>query len=243
MVSGRVMKAILLAAGAGRRLMPYTKSTPKHLLSLGSTTIIHRTVDILRNLGIEDISIVVGHLKEKYYEAFPKGIRFYTNEDYETTDQAASLLRAAEKLEGNFLVIAGDLFCPRKVYTEILNHPDSVCLAIEKRGKRFDDVTEKVLVRGERILKIGKLNVSNEEANGEFFGLTKVRGERAGFFLQNLQASLLESPKSAIIHVHQRMIQKGQPISYVHCGDPWYEIDELPTWERAKSIFQEIPNY
>lgn len=237
------MRAVLLVAGSGKRLMPYTKSTPKHLLSIGNTTIIHRTVEILRSLGIQDIAIVVGHLKERYYEAFPKDIQFYTNEDYETTDQAASLMKAAEKLEDDFLVIAGDLFCPKQVFAEVVDDSRPICLAVEKRENRFDDVMEKVFIKGECILKIGKLNVSNKEANGEFLGLTKVRKGKTELFLKNLKASLLENPKSAIIHVHQKMIEAGELLSYVECREPWCEIDEPPAWEKAKSIFQEMPNY
>ncbi|MBI4125593.1 MAG: NTP transferase domain-containing protein [Deltaproteobacteria bacterium] len=237
------MKAILLTAGQGSRLLPYTQSMPKHLLPLGSTTIIHRTIKILRDIGIQDIAMVVGYLKEKFYEAFPKDIQFYTNEAYPVTDQAASLAKAVEKLEDDFLVIAGDLFCPRKVFVQILEKPHPICLAIEKRKGPFNDVTEKVCTRGESIFKIGKLNVLNGEANGEFLGLTKVRKEKASFFLRHLKAALLENPRSAIIHVHQKIIDAGCPLPYIHCGDSWCEIDEPATWKKAKEIFQKTPDY
>lgn len=237
------MKAVLLAAGAGQRLMPYTQSTPKHLLSLGETTIIHRTVDLLKSLGVSDISIVVGHLKEKYFAAFPKEIQFYINDDYAATDQAASLFKAKAKLTGDFLVVAGDLFCPRKVFAAMLADPRPLCVAIEKREERFDDITEKVCLQGERIAKIGKLNVLNGEANGEFLGLTKVSKEKAALFIQTLEASLSANPKSAIIHVHQRMIDQGESLSYILCQDPWCEIDEPVSWRKAQSIFQEFANY
>lgn len=237
-------RAVLLAAGLGSRLKPWTDKCPKHLLEIGETTIIHRTVSILREAGVEDVSIVAGHLKERYYEAFPSGVRFFVNPDYAKTDQAESLSCAIGGGErGDSLVVAGDLFAPRGIFRKVLEDPNLFCVAVGKREDPFDDLTEKVLVKGDQVVKIGKLNVANGEANGEFLGLTRIRKEALAVFENALRESIQENRKCAIVHVLQRLIDGGNPVARVECRQPWCEIDDFRALKKARMIFKEIPSY
>ena len=63
------MKAIILAAGIGRRLSPITDTTPKCLIKVGGKTIIERYFENFERLGIKEAVVVVGHLKEKIMAA------------------------------------------------------------------------------------------------------------------------------------------------------------------------------
>ena len=58
------MKAFILAAGVSRRLYPHTYNTPKCLLEVGGKPIIHYQLEALRDLGVKDISIVIGYHRE-----------------------------------------------------------------------------------------------------------------------------------------------------------------------------------
>ena len=60
------MKAFILAAGVSRRLYPHTYNTPKCLLEVGGKPIIHYQLEALLDLGVKDISIVIGYHRDSH---------------------------------------------------------------------------------------------------------------------------------------------------------------------------------
>ncbi len=231
------MKAILLAAGRGSRLKPYTDQTPKSLLPIGKTTLIYRTVHILHQLEITDISIVVGYHKEKFFKAFPSGIKFYLNENYLDTDQAGSLFQARKELNDDLLIIAADLFCPAKVFGDIIQNRSPICLAIDKKRFFFNDTIEKIFLKDGKILQIGKTTVPNDIANAEFLGITRLNRKKCPQFLKKLGDFLKSDLKTQILHLLQQFIDEGEEIDYVNCSQQWYEIDNLATLKKARELF------
>jgi len=78
-----------LAAGQGTRLKKYTENLPKGMLSFMGKTIIERQIELYRQCGIKDISIIRGFAADKIqYE----GVTYYTNEDYANTNMVESLM-------------------------------------------------------------------------------------------------------------------------------------------------------
>ncbi|EGG41192.1 Hypothetical protein Nlim_2001 [Candidatus Nitrosarchaeum limnium SFB1] len=59
------MKAIILAAGKGNRLLPITNEIPKSMIEFGEMSLLERMINTFRDCGISDISIVVGHNAKK----------------------------------------------------------------------------------------------------------------------------------------------------------------------------------
>jgi choline kinase len=231
------MKAVILAAGRGSRLRPYTDDLPKALIPIGGTTLAHRTVAILRSLGITDVTIVVGHLKEKFARAFRDEIvRFEVNDHFDTTDQAASLLMARAAFDDDLLVVTGDLCCPPQVFEEIVHEGSPVCIAVDRTPRDFDDTIEKVRFEGERVVRIGKLNVGNAEANGEFMGLTKFRRDATAAALGRIERAVVRNARSALIHVHQDFIDGGSELGYVEARGEWCEVDDEPSLAQARRL-------
>ncbi len=237
------MKAIILAAGRGSRLRPFTDETPKSLLPLGDTTLIRRNVQILRRLGIHDISIVVGYLKQKFFQAFPSGVKFYVNDRYDQTDQAGSLFQARTELTEDVLIITADLFCPHWIYAELLSNSSPFCLAIEKRKIRFDNTMEKVYLKDGQIVQIGRTNVPNTTASGEFLGMTKINRPQCPSFLEKLEQLLEQNLKLQIVHVLQRLLDEGELINYIECRDPWCEVDDLAGLNKARTLLETNVSY
>ena len=67
------MKAIILAGGLGSRLRPLTDSTPKPLLPVAGKPIIQWQIEWLKNAGVEDFVLSVGHLAEKVQSVMGMG--------------------------------------------------------------------------------------------------------------------------------------------------------------------------
>ena len=100
--------AIIMAAGKGERLRPLTLNTPKPLLPIAGKPMIEGLIERLREVGIKDISIVVGYLKEQFqYLSVKYGVSLIENPDYEIANNVSSLYYARNKL-GRTVILDGD---------------------------------------------------------------------------------------------------------------------------------------
>ncbi|MBC7110179.1 MAG: NTP transferase domain-containing protein [Archaeoglobi archaeon] len=106
------MKAVILSAGEGQRLRPFTVMKPKVMLKVANKPILEYVVDALRDSGIRDITMVVGYKKESIMDYFGDGRNFGVRIEYIFQKQqlgtAHALKQAEDNLRGDFLVLPGD---------------------------------------------------------------------------------------------------------------------------------------
>ncbi len=107
----RVKRAVILAAGFGARLIPLSLHIPKPLLRVKGIRIIDTLIDALLAAGIEDITIVRGHLGEQFDQLLPKypTIHFIDNPNYISAENIGSALCAKDLLR-NAYILEGDLY-------------------------------------------------------------------------------------------------------------------------------------
>lgn len=105
----KVERAIIMAAGVGERMKPITDITPKPLIKVNGVRMIDTVIDGLRNNGIKEIIIVVGHLKERFDVLKEKynDLVFIENPYYKTCNNVSSLYMARNYLE-NSIIMDGD---------------------------------------------------------------------------------------------------------------------------------------
>jgi glucose-1-phosphate thymidylyltransferase len=105
-------QAIVLAAGEGQRLRPFTVTRPKAMLSIADKPILQYVVEALAQNGIRRIVLVVGYCKEQVYDYMGAGERFDVDITYVTQEAqlgtAHALLQARKVAEDEFLVLPGD---------------------------------------------------------------------------------------------------------------------------------------
>lgn len=104
-----VQRAIIMAAGKGERMHPLTEKTPKPLIRVNGRRMIETVIEALRENGVTEIYVVVGHLKEQFgelEEQYP-GVRLIENPYYETCNNISSLYVAREHLE-DCMILDGD---------------------------------------------------------------------------------------------------------------------------------------
>lgn len=101
-----IKRAILLAAGVGERLKPVTLEIPKPLIQVNGTRIMDRCIAALRKNGIEEIIIVVGYRKEKFWEIYGKepDIKIIDNPYYQQGNNITSAYLVREYLPDSFVV-------------------------------------------------------------------------------------------------------------------------------------------
>ncbi len=103
--------AIILAAGYGMRMVPINMETPKGLLEVNGQPLIERLIEQLQEVGIREIYIVVGFMKEQYeYLIDAYGVELIVNAEYATKNNLHSLNKAIKHL-GNSYIIPCDLWC------------------------------------------------------------------------------------------------------------------------------------
>jgi len=167
------MKAVILAAGQGRRLAPMGWDKPKCLLPCRDGTLLDNTLQSIFQHGIRDVSIVVGYRRDLIVEAVQRhtmNCAFFINEDYATTNTIHSLWLAREFLDEEILYLNGDVWFEPSVLSLLLNHAESA-LAVDVKQCGEEEVKVKIDQSG-RITRIGKTLPPNE-ALGEFIGVAK----------------------------------------------------------------------
>lgn len=104
-----VKRAIIMAAGLGKRMQPLTLEIPKPLVKVNGVRIIDTVVDGLHANGINEIYVVVGHLKEQFYQWAQelKGIQIIENPYYDSCNNIGSLYVAREHME-DCIILDGD---------------------------------------------------------------------------------------------------------------------------------------
>jgi len=120
------MKAVILAAGKGKRLMPITSSRPKPMIPLAGMPLLEHTILGLKDAGIDEILLIVGYKEEIFKNYFGDGrdkynvkIEYVTQEEQLGTGHAVSYAKTFVK-NNPFLLMYGDLITEPKVFKEIV---------------------------------------------------------------------------------------------------------------------------
>jgi len=246
------MKAIIVAAGMGRRLAPYTDDRPKTLVEINGRSILQRQVDAYRAAGVDEINIVRGYMKEKL--AVP-GARFYDNDDFRNNNILTSLFYAEPAMTGGFLFSYSDIVFRPEVVRTALDTEGDYALVIDRRwaeayvGRVNHPVEEGEVARVDdgRVTLVGKKTMPPEEATGEFIGLARFsargaekmrerfvqrRGELAG-------KPYGRAPKFEVAYLTDLLndlIGTGEIMRPAFIDGGWREIDTVEDLERAKGV-------
>ncbi len=125
------MKVVIIAAGKGTRMDPFTLSRPKPLIPVGGKPLIEHTITALKNCGITEIIVVIGYMKtqmQNYVEKISaqsfQGLKITLIEQKEQKGTAHALKFVEEFIDETFMLINGDIITSEKNFEEILNAYD-----------------------------------------------------------------------------------------------------------------------
>lgn len=240
------MRVVLLAAGVSRRLRPLTDDRPKCLLEVGGRSIVSRAIQTLADAGLRRFTVVDGYLSSVLRSAilaeFPSSwFTFEHNADFETTNNACSLLLARYDAGEPMMMLDADIVFHPDIVARLLAEPQPNRLALQRRG-RLSEEEMKVRVDGSgRVAEIAK-TIPLSRAAGESVGIEVFSTEftRKLFQVldrrQRVERRVDEWYESAF----QELIEAGEAIHAVDVSDlPSIEIDTREDLERAQTLFTE----
>ncbi len=170
----RIDTAVILAAGRGTRLRPYTNDIPKGFIKIGNETLIERSVRLLKSNGIRKIIIGTGYLSE-HYENFAQkhGLITYKNKDFATTGSFHTLFCVSHLIQNDFLLLESDLLYQERAITSILSYDaDDVVLC-----SGFTNSNDEVYVEKSedgRLKSLSKKRSELRSIDAELVGIWKI---------------------------------------------------------------------
>lgn len=234
-------RAIILSAGQGRRLLPYTENKPKCLIELEGRTVIEWQIDGLMAAGIEDITVVVGYeagqvervLSDRYSAGV---IHTLFNPFYEVADNLASCWMAREAMRDDFLLLNGDTLFDLPVLKRLLGtSPRPITLAIDRKPS-YDSDDMKVCLEGDQLMRVGK-TLPLPTVNGESIGMMYFQPEGAVLFRKALEDNMRkpEALQRWYLSIIDEIAQQtGQVFVQSIEGLSWGELDFPQDLEAAK---------
>ena len=168
------MKAIILAAGVGRRIHPVTGGLPKSMLKFGGTSLLHHQIHACQRHGVVDFVFVLGYEQERMRRHVlevvpPEHATFVMNPDHATTNTLYSLWLARHTFTDDFLYFNADILFDPALLAPLVGTWEHPRLLLEE-SRCAEEEVKMVLGEAKRILRIGKL-LNPAECAGEFIGI------------------------------------------------------------------------
>jgi choline kinase len=230
------VKGIILAAGKGSRLNGTIGDKPKCLLRVGGKTLIERQIETLREVGIDDIVVVVGCQADHVRRSCGKRITYIDNTRFAQTNSLYSLWLARPLLNDGFVVMNCDVLFHPQMLSDLVTsrHEDALLISYqEDDAEPLGDEEMKVKVRRGRVTDISK-TIPAEQADGENVGVVRFGAEGA-----RLLGRLLDErvTSGGLREWAPRAFDDFSRVRPLHAigtrGYPWTEIDFPEDYERA----------
>lgn len=246
------MIGLVLAAGAGRRLRPYTDTLPKALVPVGpegqeeSLTVLDLTLGNFAEVGLTEVAIVVGYRKEAVYERrealeakYGVKITLIDNDKAEEWNNAYSLWCARDVLKQGVILANGDTVHPVSVERTLLaarGNGQKIILALDTVKNLADEEMKVVTADGQGVRRITKL-MDPADATGEYIGVTLIEPEAAEQLAEALKTTFERDPDLYYEDGYQQLVNDGFTIDVAPIGDvAWVEIDNHDDLAKGRTI-------
>jgi L-glutamine-phosphate cytidylyltransferase len=240
------MKAVVLSAGQGKRLLPLTEASPKCLLPVrGDEPILGWQLRALARAGVDRALVVIGFGAERveaWLAANPiPGLACETlfNPFYQSSDNLISCWLARGAMSEDFLLLNGDTIFEDAVLARVLDAPPApITLAIDRKQSYDDDDMKVSLDPSGRLLAVDKW-LARATVGGESIGLLSFRGSGPKLFGTALEEAVRrpEAMRQWYLSVIHRIAQVSAVETASVRGLWWREIDSRADLDGARSPF------
>jgi choline kinase len=237
---------MVLAAGAGRRLRPYTDTLPKALVPVdGETTILDIALRNLAAVDLRDVVVIVGYAAQAVHDRKADlerrhGVRLTLvhNDKAEEWNNAYSLWCAREYFGQGALLVNGDTVHPVSVEQTLLSAPATtdILLAVDDVKTLGEEEMKVTLTEDGYLREITKL-MDPARAYGEYIGATLIRPGAAERLADALKATFERDPQLYYEDGYAEMVARGEKIGVAPIGTvDWVEVDDHNDLAKARRI-------
>jgi choline kinase len=232
------MKAVILAAGVGKRLWPVTQHRPKCLIEIGGQTLLSRYLSSLASLGVQRADIVVGYKQEMIRaavgaNAFGLRVQFLVNEQFHR-GSISSLWLARTGLDDDVLIMDADVLFHREILRRLVRSAYPNALLMDDSVKQTGEECM-VVAEGGRVIALTKKMPARYDQAGEGVGFLKVRHADTPHVVASLRTFVDREAwqmeyEDALVGFF-RDVKVGYEII---AGLPWTEIDFPEDLQKAE---------
>ncbi|MEU2822636.1 phosphocholine cytidylyltransferase family protein [Streptomyces bacillaris] len=241
------MIGLVLAAGAGRRLRPYTDTLPKALVPVdGDKTVLDLTLANFAAVGLTEVAIVVGYRKEAVYArkaeleaTYGLTLTLIDNDKAEEWNNAYSLWCARDVIKRGVILANGDTVHPvsvEKTLLESRGQGRKIILALDTEKTLADEEMKVIVEEGKGVQRITKL-MDPASATGEYIGVTLIEGEAAEELADALKTTFERDPDLYYEDGYQELANRGFTVDVAPIGTvTWVEIDNHDDLKKGREI-------
>jgi choline kinase len=248
------MRAIIIAAGRGRRLMPTTAETPKCYAEVHGRRLLDHALTAFAGAGVTDFCFIGGYQIDKVRADYPQ-FTFRHNANWENNNILLSLMHAEDLMEDGFVCCYSDILFTSDVVRRVLIHPAPIALSVDTkwldryvhRTQHPPDDAEKVTVAHGQVTRVHRA-IPPAEAHGEYTGIAKFTPEGAVSLREYFHRArekhdpgpfreAAEFQKAYLIHLLQDMIEMGVPMSHADTAGQYMEVDTQEDFELARKYW------
>jgi len=238
------MKVIILVAGEGKRLRPYTNDIPKCMVKLAGYSLLSHQLSSIEgcNISSDDIALVGGY-KIEALEEF--NLKKFENVKYSSTNMVTTLFCAREFMtrDEDLIISYGDIIYEKNVLRALLDCDDEICVAADEEWERLwrlrmtnplDDAETFIMDDGLLIKGLGKKPMSFSQVQAQYMGLIKIRGNMVSKFIDIFDCMDKQAHYDGQNYENmymtsfiQHFIDTGWKVKAVLVKNGWLEVDTV----------------
>ncbi|MBL8835921.1 MAG: phosphocholine cytidylyltransferase family protein [Alphaproteobacteria bacterium] len=249
------MRAIIIGAGRGSRLMPTTENAPKCFAEIQGKRILDWTVEALRRGGVDEICFIGGYRIESVQAEYPH-FTFRHNPDWPNNNILVSLMCAEDLMDRPFITTYSDILFTGSIVERLARAQGDIVLGVDTdwrehyrpRTRHPPHDAEKVITADGRVQRVHRA-IANDDATGEFIGVAKFTPAGARAFREHYharRAAHWDKPyreaatfqKAYLIHQFQDMIEAGHVLHHADTHGRYREIDTQEDMDLAQRLWQ-----
>ena len=245
------MKAIILSAGQGKRLLPLTEATPKCLLAVdGDRPALEVQLRVLAAGGIRRATVMTGFGAAEV-EDFLAGCRLPDidvttrfNPFFAVSNNLATCWTALPEMTGDFVLLNGDTLFEPAVSDRLLRAPSAPITLAVNRKAAYDDDDMKVTIRPDRRLAAVGKTLAPETVHGESIGLMTFRGRGVAAFRAALESAMRDPAalqRWYLSVIHDLAATLPVAVCFIE-GLWWAETDTQADLAEVRAHFAHLPN-
>jgi choline kinase len=232
------MKAIILAAGIGKRFKEVTDDRPKCLVEIRGKTLLERTLMALGAAGIHEAVVVIGYRGEMIRQQIGPScsgvqVRYVTNSQY-TKGAILSLWSAREEFDDDIIIMDADVLFPVALIARLVRSPHANCFLLDASSENTGE-EQMLLTRSGQVLNIVRGGSGDFDVVGESVGFLKVSRTDAPL-LRSILNDFVTQGRDSIEHEEAFPVFLAQrSVGFERVDDlPWIEIDFPADLEQAE---------